>query len=294
MTVKYVCLLFLMLVASAKRISYDKHQLQRLFLDNEAQRQAVEKLTLHSEGVILFNNVRSHVDLIVSPQRVPELDHFARMFKLRQNIIVEDIYAWMDSLELEYPNIVEQVTIGTSYEGRPLRGIIISYKEANPGVFLESGIHASEWIGPATATWIVNELLTSKDTNIRFIAENFDWYIFPSVNPDGYQYSHTTTRSQGNESCIGVDANRNWDFHWLEGGASSEPCSGNYGGPEPFSEVETRLLAEYLTSLKGNINVYLAFHSYGQMLMFPYGYTVDHIKDYETLVSRPTRLLNFR
>jgi hypothetical protein len=40
----------------------------------------------------------------------------------------------------------------------------------------------------------LNQLLTSKDADIRFIAENFDWYVFPSVNPDGYQYSHTTVR----------------------------------------------------------------------------------------------------
>jgi len=57
-----------------------------------------------------------------------------------------------------------------------------------------TGIHAREWICPALATWILNQLLTSNDADIRFIAENFDWYVFPSVNPDGYQYSHTTVR----------------------------------------------------------------------------------------------------
>jgi len=40
----------------------------------------------------------------------------------------------------------------------------------------------------------VTQLLTSNDADIRFIAENFDWYVFPSSNPDGYQYSHTTVR----------------------------------------------------------------------------------------------------
>jgi hypothetical protein len=39
-------------------------------------------------------------------------------------------------------------------------------------------------------------LLTSEESDVRFIAENFDWYVFPSVNPDGYQYSHTTVRIQ--------------------------------------------------------------------------------------------------
>jgi murein tripeptide amidase MpaA len=57
-----------------------------------------------------------------------------------------------------------------------------------------AGIHAREWICPAVSTWLLNELLTSEDPFVRYIAEKFDWYVFPSVNPDGYQYSHTTVR----------------------------------------------------------------------------------------------------
>ena len=61
-------------------------------------------------------------------------------------------------------------------------------------VLFVTGIHAREWICPALSTWILNQLLTSTEADIRFIAENFDWYVFPSTNPDGYQYSHTTVR----------------------------------------------------------------------------------------------------
>lgn len=53
------------------------------------------------------------------------------------------------------------------------------------------GIHAREWIAPATVTYILNELLTSSDPAVRDVAESYDWYIFPSVNPDGYEYTHT-------------------------------------------------------------------------------------------------------
>lgn len=58
-------------------------------------------------------------------------------------------------------------------------------------MILFSGIHAREWISPATVTYILNELLTSNDVNVREIAESYDWYIFPSFNPDGYEYTHT-------------------------------------------------------------------------------------------------------
>jgi murein tripeptide amidase MpaA len=55
-----------------------------------------------------------------------------------------------------------------------------------------TGIHAREWITPATVTYILNKLLTSDDPVIQDLAQSFDYYVFPSVNPDGYEYTHTT------------------------------------------------------------------------------------------------------
>lgn len=102
--------------------------------------------------------------------------------------------------------------------------------------------------------------------------------------------------------CRGADPNRNWDFHWMgewiskklcivpsglknkdlyifsaEGGASSNPCAEDFAGSEAFSEVETKSLADYLTRVSSNNNdIYIAFHSYSQLLMFPRGYTSQH------------------
>lgn len=54
-----------------------------------------------------------------------------------------------------------------------------------------------------------------------------------------------------------------------ENGASTNPCSQTYPGPRPLSEPETQALAEFIKSFD-NIKVYLSFHSYGQMLLYPY------------------------
>jgi len=122
------------------------------------------------------------------------------------------------------------------------------------------------------------------------LARSFDYYVFPSVNPDGYVYTHTTdrmwrkTRIPGGSSCYGTDANRNFDFHWLEIGASTNPCSETYAGPSPFSEIESRLLANFLTSMSDKFDVYLAFHSYSQLLLFPFGHNNDHISNYDELL----------
>lgn len=90
----------------------------------------------------------------------------------------------------KYSPIAQEFIVGQSYEGRRIRGVKISYKSGNPGIFIEANIHAREWITSATATWLINELLSSKDVKVRNIAENYDWYILPVLNVDGFVYSH--------------------------------------------------------------------------------------------------------
>lgn len=104
------------------------------------------------------------------------------------------IYRWLDSLATQHPEIVKPITGGSSYEGRSIRGVKLSYKEGNPGVFIEGGIHAREWISPAVVTYVLNELILSEDPRVRYMAESYDWYIFPVFNPDGYEYTHTTVK----------------------------------------------------------------------------------------------------
>ena len=60
---------------------------------------------------------------------------------------------------------------------------------AKPAIFLEGGIHAREWISPATVTFIIRELVTNPAH--AELLHMFDWIIVPIVNPDGYEYSHT-------------------------------------------------------------------------------------------------------
>ncbi|XP_065087363.1 zinc carboxypeptidase A 1-like [Ochlerotatus camptorhynchus] len=201
---------------------------------------------------------------------------------------LDDIHAWLDKLATEYEQ-VEVVEGGHSFENRSIKGVKVSYKSGNPGVFIEGGIHAREWISPATVTYILNELLTSQDPKVRGIAENYDWYFFPSVNPDGYVYTHKKdrlwrkTRTPYSGGCFGADPNRNWDFHWAEQGTSNRCQADTYGGPYAFSEVETKTLSQYVASLKGKIQAYISFHSYSQLLLFPYGHTGAHTPNHNDL-----------
>lgn len=67
--------------------------------------------------------------------------------------------------------------------------------------------------------------------------------------------------------------------HKLEGGASSDPCSDTYAGPEAFSEPETTAISNFFETIKDKVEMYLSFHSYSQLLMYPFAHTQDPINN---------------
>ena len=51
-------------------------------------------------------------------------------------------------------------------------------------MFSFSGIHAREWISPATAAFLMRRLVENNHANQDLI-DFFDFYILPVANPDG-------------------------------------------------------------------------------------------------------------
>lgn len=79
-------------------------------------------------------------------------------------------------------------------------------------------------------------------------------------------------------------SNNNFLFY-VDGGASSNPCSESFAGPAPFSEPETVALAAFINSISSNLKIYFTFHSYGQYILFPYGHDYVHSPHHFELVS---------
>lgn len=132
-----------------------------------------------------IENVQKLID-----QTMPSKRHPRSAFDFKSYHNLEEIYDNMDYLAKQYPNKVKVVVGGTTYEGRQIKGIKVSFKENNPGIFIEGGNHAREWISPATVMYILHQLLTSNNSDVRNLSESHDWYIFPVFNPDGYVYTH--------------------------------------------------------------------------------------------------------
>lgn len=134
----------------------------------------------------------------------------------------EDILAFLDQMHAEYPNITEIFTLGYSFESRIIKGIKITKNENNPILFIDAHIHAREWIASASAVWLINELLTSQDTNVRELVDGLTWIIIPLLNPDGYIYSQQfdrtwrkTRSTHASMLCTGADPNRNFAYNFM-------------------------------------------------------------------------------
>ncbi|XP_016842645.1 zinc carboxypeptidase [Nasonia vitripennis] len=217
---------------------------------------------------------------------------------------LDEIYNWLDNLALAYPNNVEIIVGGKSFEGRPIKGVKLTFAPGKSGVFIEAGIHAREWLSHSTATFLINELLTSNDQDVRKLAQSFEWYVFPCFNPDGYAFTHSEPQNRKfrlwrktrtpyatydcwNEEfcerriCHGADLNRNWGFHWGGPGSGQNECAEVFAGPAAFSEIESKTLSEYITSISDKLFAYISFHTYIEKLMFPYGHTSAHLDNYD-------------
>ncbi|CAF3428507.1 unnamed protein product [Rotaria socialis] len=208
---------------------------------------------------------------------------------------IEEIHAWIDTMVQTYPSLATSFIVGTSYEKRQMKGLKISSSKtavtvagipvnAKKAVWWDGGIHAREWISPATNIYIAHSLLSSygTDPTITHFVDQFDYYILPVFNVDGYAYTWKSdrlwrkTRSKTSQpGCIGADPNRNWNYHWCEGGASSDPCDDTYCGSKPFSEVETAQVSNFLLTHNDTFVHYINFHSYSQLWMSPWGYTTS-------------------
>ncbi|EFN83245.1 zinc carboxypeptidase [Harpegnathos saltator] len=193
------------------------------------------------------------------------------------------IYKNLDDLAKQNPDKVQAIIGGQTHEGWRIKGVKVSYKPNNPGVFIEGGIYGREWISPAAVMYLLHQLLNSTNADVRNMAENYDWYIFPSFNPDGYEYTQTTNRIWKKNRhertiygrCHSIDLNGNWGYKWANNG--KDPCADSYNGRKAFSELETSTMSNYIREIKDKFFAYFSFTTYSPILLLPYGYTHDYM-----------------
>ncbi|CAK1550140.1 unnamed protein product [Leptosia nina] len=197
---------------------------------------------------------------------------------------LQDIYAWLWDLETKYPKIMQVKTIGKSVQKRDILAVRIAHKSKRNKIIVEGGIHAREWIAPAFVTYFLYQILTavSENSTLKTIAESYQWYFVPVLNPDGYDYTHTMDRMH-RKNMNQVDLNRNFGIAFGTVGVSSVKNSETYCGPYAFSEPESKAMANFVQENHDNLKYYLAFHSYGQYMIIPYTHSKVHSGNYNTV-----------
>jgi len=219
---------YILTICLAERLRFDNYRVYRVNPTKANQLHGLRPLEAKSEDALILNNLHlGPTDFLVSPSYDETFLKLLKDLDLSPELIDEnaqnslsldiepvadanrrsddytwteyhelnDTQRWMQNLVAKYPDVVSVFVAGRSYEGRELLGLKINHQNGRAGkqsIFLEAGMHAREWIGPATATYFANELLTSQQPQIINLARSYVWYILPHANPDGYVYTHKT------------------------------------------------------------------------------------------------------
>lgn len=211
-----------------------------------------------------------------------------------------DFFTLMSNLAAN--SFVSVENIGKSYENRDLRMLKISTGSNRPIIFIDSLIHSREWITGATTMYFAQYLVDGWNNNVaavRNILNAYDFYILPVLNPDGYEFTHTSTRlwrktrtPNSGSTCIGTDANRNFGFAWMSAGASNNPCSDTYGGSAAASQTNVKAIQDYLVANRARVRQYVSVHSYSQLLLWSWGNNSTLTPEHSQLQSRGQAAVN--
>ncbi|XP_021239914.1 carboxypeptidase A1-like [Numida meleagris] len=253
------------------------------------------KVHLEANGVpysIMIEDVQALVDQeqMQMLRRRRFMPHSTSTFDYTSYHTLEEIYAFMDLLVAENPNLVSKLEIGRTTENRPIYVLKFSKGGTNrPAIWIDTGIHSREWVTQASGIWFARKIVQEQDEGLAAILDQMDIFLEIVTNPDGFVFTHTSnrmwrkTRSKRSGSlCVGVDPNRNWDAGFGGSGASSNPCSETYRGPYANSEPEVKAIVDFVKN-HGNIKAFISIHSYSQLLLYPYGYTTTPVPDKEEL-----------
>ena len=208
-----------------------------------------------------------------------------------------EMVAEIQQVTAGHPDLVSYFSIGQSYEGRELWAAKVSdnvaVDEDEPEVLFLGLHHAREHLTVEMTLYILN-LLTGQygiDTQITDLVNTREVYIVFNVNPDGGEYDIATgsyrswrknRQPNSGSSYIGTDLNRNYGYKWgCCGGSSGFPSSETYRGSAPFSSPEMARVRDFVDSRviggKQQIKTSITFHTYAELVLWPYGYTYTDV-----------------
>ncbi|MBQ0930578.1 hypothetical protein KAK07_17675 [Ideonella sp. 4Y16] len=239
---------------------------------------------------------------------------------------VEETQTAAQALVSARPTLASYNVIGSSWEkanglgGYDLKVLKLTNSAIGgdkPKLFVNSAIHAREYVTAPTALALAQQLVNGygTDPEATWILDHHEVHLLLHTNPDGRKKAETgllwrknTNRNYcgANSNSRGADLNRNFTFNWniTNGqGSSSSACADTYRGPSAGSEPEIQAVQAYVRSLwpdrrgtgvgdaapRDTSGIHIDLHSYGQLVLWPWGSTATlsgNATDLQTLGRR--------
>ncbi len=219
-------------------------------------------------------------------------------------LTLSELYVVLDTMAARYPNLITaRMPIDTflTQEGRPIYYLKVSnhpnMDENEPKILYTALHHAREPNSLSQMVFYLWYLLENYETDaeIKNIVDNVELFFIPCINPDGYVFNETTNPDGGGlwrknrwveaDTTFGVDLNRNYDFHWGydDTGSSPNKESQTFRGPSAASEPEIKAV-NFLAN-QFNFEIALNYHTYGNLLIHPWGYSDMNTADHATFLA---------
>jgi hypothetical protein len=210
--------------------------------------------------------------------------------------------------------------------GDDLRVLVIT-NQATPGpkfrFLLMGALHPREYVTSELALRFAETLLEEygRDATATYLLDYGELHLLTIANPDGRRIAeggqlwrkNTNTDAACSITSLpalsyGVDLNRNSSFKWNEcdgfSCSSSDSCRETYRGPAPGSEPETIAIERYLRELFPDARgdeisdaaalstpgLFISLHSYGRLILYPWGYTTNFAPNAAGLATLARRL----
>ncbi len=241
------------------------------------------------------------VEPLAGPQDFPSAD--ANYHNYAETV------AELQQAAADHSDILQLQTLGLTRQGRAIYAVKISdnvaQDEDEPEAVFMALHHAREHLSVEMALYLLHHFtddygVSGSVTNL--VNQRVLW-IIPMVNPDGGEYDVATGAyrywrknlrdNDGNgqiTSYDGVDLNRNYGYRWGGSGSSGWPAAETYRGPAAFSEPETQAVRDFIAT-RPNVKTLITFHTYGELILYPYGYTYTDVpadmtqSDHDVLVA---------
>lgn len=229
----------------------------------------------------------------------------------------EEMTDLLKDLETQQPEIMKLESLGKTYEQRDIWLVKISNNvkkdEDKSGVLLIGAHHGNEKPSYEVLIYFIKYIVENYDKNnanisidknslekrVKKVVNNTQIYIIPMLNPDGVEAdtrkncapNYGPFGHRDHITSYGVNLNRNYGYKWNY--QYFFPLrfhifnifdkSFNYRGPKPFSEEETRAVKNLVE--KSNISISLSYHTYGEVMLYPWMHTSKPNTNEELFIS---------